>query len=224
MLSAILKRTLDVAVAAVLLIVFSPLLLITALAIRLQMGSPVVFRHQRPGRHRVPFVLLKFRTMNERRDAAGRLLPDTDRLTGLGRLLRRTSLDELPQLLNVLAGEMSLVGPRPLLTRYLPYYTPRESLRFDVRPGITGWAQLHGRNRAPWDERLERDAWYVEHQSLGLDLRILWKTLGNVFRGEGVVVDAGTVVVDLDAERSEGAQEEDAPRRPATPPSNRQAA
>ena len=201
MISAVLKRTFDVTVAAVLLVAFSPILLIIALAIRLRMGSPILFRHQRPGRHRVPFVLLKFRTMNKRCDLTGRLLPDTDRLTSLGRLLRRTSLDELPQLLNVLAGDMSLVGPRPLLMRYLPCYTPRESLRFDVRPGITGWAQLNGRNRSPWNERLERDAWYAKNQSFLLDLRILLLTLLAVFGQHGAVEDPRSVMPDLDQER-----------------------
>lgn len=201
MLSALLKRTFDVAVAIVLLAAFSPILLITALAIRLRMGSPVLFRQQRPGRHRKPFMLYKFRTMNETLDSAGQLLPDADRLTRLGRLLRRTSLDELPQLLNVLKGDMSLVGPRPLLTRYLPYYTPRESLRFDVRPGITGWAQLNGRNRSPWNERLERDAWYVKKQSFLFDFRILLLTLLAVFRQHGAVEDPRSVMPDLDQER-----------------------
>jgi lipopolysaccharide/colanic/teichoic acid biosynthesis glycosyltransferase len=161
----------------------------------------VVFRQRRPGLGGRPFTLKKFRTMNDARGPDGRFLPDAGRLTPLGRFLRRTSLDELPQLWNVLWGEMSLVGPRPLRWHYLPYFTPRERLRHTVRPGITGWAQIHGRNEASWDHRLANDVWYVEHWSLWLDCRILCLTLLQVFRGRGVVVDANSIMKDLDEER-----------------------
>lgn len=196
------KRLLDVALSIGLLAVFALPMVLVALAIRLTMGPPVLFRQRRPGKDRKEFTLLKFRTMTDARDANGRPLPDSQRLTPLGRLLRKTSLDELPQLINVLRGEMSLVGPRPLLSRYLPYYTARESLRFSVPPGITGWAQIHGRNALGWDDRLALDAWYVENWSLGLDLRILAKTVLCLFRRRGVVVDTSSQELpDLDHQR-----------------------
>lgn len=197
-----LKRLLDVTVAALALAVFAVPMAAVAVAIRCTMGRPVLFRQVRPGRARKPFSLCKFRTMSDTCDPQGRLLPDRARLTRLGRFLRATSLDELPQLWNVLRGDMSLVGPRPLLCRYLPYFTDRESLRFDVRPGITGWAQIHGRNRVAWDDRLELDAWYVEHWSLALDLRILARTVAAVFARRGTVVDPSSLMLDLDAERA----------------------
>ncbi len=197
-----LKRLIDVSVAATLLLVCLPLLGFIALWIRRRTGRPVLFRQQRPGLGERPFTLYKFRTMDDARGPDGRLLPDARRLTRLGRLLRRTSLDELPQLWNVLRGEMSLVGPRPLCCRYLPYFTPRERLRHAVRPGITGWAQIHGRNEASWDQRLARDAWYAEHWNLWLDCRILCATLEQVVRGRGIVVDARSIMQDLDEERS----------------------
>ena len=148
-------------------------MMVLALFIRVTCGSPVLFRQRRPGRSRESFVLFKFRSMTDERDENGLLLPDEERLTAFGRFLRRTSLDELPSLLNVLRGEMSLVGPRPLLIRYLPYFTETEQRRMDVLPGITGWAQIHGRNELPWDERLARDVWYVRNLSITLDIRIL---------------------------------------------------
>jgi lipopolysaccharide/colanic/teichoic acid biosynthesis glycosyltransferase len=213
----ILKRAFDVTVAGTLLaILLAPMGLIW-LAIRARMGSPALFRQQRPGKGRRPFLLLKFRTMSQNCGEDGQLLSDTARLTGLGRFLRRTSLDELPQLVNVLRGEMSLVGPRPLLTRYLPYYCSRESLRFEVTPGITGWAQLNGRNHCPWDERLEMDAWYVENRSIPLDLWILLKTIVKVAAAEDVVVDAGAVVMDLDAERAARPRQDCGTRATSTP-------
>ncbi len=173
-------RALDLAGASLGLLLGWPLLALSALAVRLTMGSPVLFRQVRVGRDERPFTLLKLRTMNEARDEQGRLLPGRQRLTRVGRVLRATSLDELPQLWNVLRGEMSLVGPRPLHVDYLPYYTPRERLRHQVRPGITGLAQVRGRNRLTWDERLELDAQYVERKSLALDLRLLLETVGKV--------------------------------------------
>ena len=195
------KRTIDVAVAAGLLLVCAPAMLFLALLIRWKMGSPVIFRQQRPGWNEQPFHVCKFRTMNDARGADGELLPDGMRLTPLGRSIRRTSLDELPQLWNVLRGDMSLVGPRPLRWDYLPYFTPRERLRHSVRPGITGWAQIHGRNEASWDQRFSNDVWYVEHWSLGLDIRILWQTFWQVVGGRGVVVDARATMKNLDEER-----------------------
>jgi lipopolysaccharide/colanic/teichoic acid biosynthesis glycosyltransferase len=200
------KRAFDLVVASVGLIALAPLLGMTAVAIRLVLGRPVIFAQRRPGRHGRPFVLYKFRTMSGARAADGRLRPDRERLTRLGRLLRRTSLDELPELVNVIRGDMSLVGPRPLLMEYLPRYTREQASRHDVRPGITGWAQLNGRNSLPWDRRFALDVWYVEHQSFRLDTRILlltvWHTLAQVgvsqpgegteehFRGNVTATDA----------------------------------
>lgn len=180
------KRTFDVAVAGVGLVVLSPLLLLVAVAVRVTMGAPVLFRQTRPGRRGRPFEVLKFRTMTDRRSADGALLPDADRLTSLGRLLRRTSLDELPELVNVVRGDMSLVGPRPLLEEYLDLYTPEQARRHDVRPGITGWAQVNGRNATTWDERFAHDAYYVDHRSMRLDLHILKRTVAQVLSGAGV--------------------------------------
>jgi sugar transferase EpsL len=180
------KRALDLALAAAGLIAFGPLLAAVALLVRLNLGSPVLFRQRRPGRHGVPFTLVKFRTMTDARDQQGQLRPDEDRLTRCGRMLRATSLDELPQLWNVLRGEMSLVGPRPLLLQYVERYSPRQARRLEVRPGITGWAQIHGRNALNWDERFELDVWYVEHRSVWLDLRILVLTAWKAVCREGI--------------------------------------
>ncbi len=192
------KRIFDLIVAALLLVLLAPLVLLLSLLVRLKLGTPVLFRQERPGLHGQPFTLIKFRTMTDARDPTGNLLPDAERLTDFGRFLRRASLDELPELINVLRSEMSLVGPRPLLMKYLPYYSNRERRRFDVRPGVTGWAQTHGRNQLPWNERLASDSWYVDQQSLGLDLAILWHTIFKVMHGADVGVDS-----DLDAERRE---------------------
>ena len=170
------KRLLDIIMVAPVLVCLAPLMVMVAAAVRLAIGSPVLFCQERIGYQGRCFRLLKFRTMTGARDADGRLLPDAERLTRLGRWLRRSSLDELPQLLNILKGELSLVGPRPLLVRYLPRYTPRQRARHLVRPGLTGWAQVHGRTRVDWDERFEQDLWYLEHCSLRLDLAILWRT------------------------------------------------
>jgi sugar transferase EpsL len=187
------KRAFDLVAASGALIVLTPVLGVAALAIRLRLGRPVIFAQRRPGRHGRPFVLYKFRTMSDARGADGRLLPDPDRLTALGRLLRRTSVDELPGLVNVIRGDMSLVGPRPLLMEYLALYTPEQARRHEVRPGITGWAQLNGRNTLRWEHRFALDVWYVDHQSCWLDTRILlltvWKALaqtGYSQPGEGI--------------------------------------
>jgi sugar transferase EpsL len=181
-----LKRVMDISIASLLLIMLSIPMLLTALAVRLTMGSPVLFRQQRPGLNAQPFELMKFRTMTGATDDGGNPLPDERRLTVTGRWLRLLSLDELPQLINVLRGDMSLVGPRPLLTEYLPLYTPEQARRHDVQPGITGWAQVNGRNALDWEERFRLDVWYVEHQSLWLDLRILGLTLLRVLRAHGI--------------------------------------
>jgi len=181
-----LKRAVDVVGASVALVALSPLLAVVALGVRVRMGSPVLFRQRRPGRGGRPFVMTKFRTMTDRRASDGALLPDADRLTRFGRFLRRTSIDELPELLNVVRGDMSLVGPRPLLMEYLPLYSPEQARRHEVRPGITGWAQVNGRNAVTWDEKFALDVWYVDHRTTRLDLEILGKTITQVFRGDGV--------------------------------------
>jgi len=180
------KRSLDIVAAVVGLVVLSPLIASLALLIRQQMGSPVLFRQRRPGIHGQPFKMIKFRTMRDSVDKNGRLLPDSERLTPLGRWLRTTSLDELPELWNVLKGEMSLVGPRPLLMEYLPLYTAEQARRHEVRPGITGWAQVNGRNALSWEEKFALDVWYVDKQSLWLDLKIIGMTIWKVLRREGI--------------------------------------
>lgn len=180
------KRLLDILVSVILLIILSPLLGFICLAIRLCMGPPIFFRQVRPGLHGKPFTLVKFRTMTDARDAEGNLLPNEQRLTRLGTFLRSTSLDELPELWNVLKGEMSLVGPRPLLMQYLDRYTPEQARRHEVKPGLTGWAQVNGRNALSWEERFRLDVYYVDHWSLGFDLRILGLTILKVLKREGI--------------------------------------
>jgi lipopolysaccharide/colanic/teichoic acid biosynthesis glycosyltransferase/glycosyltransferase involved in cell wall biosynthesis len=180
------KRAADLVAAGALLLLLLPVFAVVAAAVRVALGSPVLFRQMRPGLHGRPFQLLKFRTLREARGPDGEMLPDAQRMTRLGRWLRRTSLDELPELFNVLRGEMSLVGPRPLLMQYLARYTPRQARRHDVLPGITGLAQVSGRNQLSWEERFDLDVWYVDHRSLWLDLRILLRTAGKVVIGEGV--------------------------------------
>ncbi len=180
------KRLFDLLLSFGLLLVLAlPLLLLWGL-VRCKLGSPVLFRQVRPGLHGRPFMMVKFRTMTDERGADGELLPDAQRLTSFGRFLRATSLDELPELWNVLRGEMSLVGPRPLLMEYLPLYSPEQARRHEVRPGITGWAQVNGRNALSWEERFKLDIWYVDHRSLWLDLRILWLTVRKVIVREGI--------------------------------------
>lgn len=181
-----LKRVFDLAVALLLIVLLAPLLAGVAIVIAWRMGRPVLFRQQRPGWHGRPFRVLKFRTMTDAVDAAGQPLPDGARLTPLGAALRRYSLDELPQLFNVALGELSLVGPRPLLMEYLPLYSAEQARRHEVRPGITGWAQVNGRNAVSWEERLAMDVWYVDHRSFWLDLKILWLTVRAVFARHGV--------------------------------------
>ncbi len=183
------KRLLDVVLGALALVLVSPVLLATAVAVRIRMGEPVLFRQVRPGEHGRPFTLLKFRTMSAARDDTGRLLDDAQRLTPLGVSLRRFSLDELPQLWNVLRGDLSRVGPRPLLMQYLERYSPQQARRLLVKPGITGWAQINGRNALSWDEKFALDTWYVDHQSTWLDLRILGRTLAQVAMRHGISQD-----------------------------------
>jgi lipopolysaccharide/colanic/teichoic acid biosynthesis glycosyltransferase len=180
------KRLIDMLISAVALLLLSPLLLVIAAWIRLTMGRPVLFRQVRPGLDGKPFEMVKFRTMTEARDASGALLPDGDRITALGRFLRKSSMDELPELWNVLKGEMSLVGPRPLLMEYLPKYTEEQARRHEVRPGITGWAQVKGRQDLPFSKRFELDVWYVDHRSLWLDIRTLFLTVAQVLARKGV--------------------------------------
>lgn len=195
------KRLLDVGVSGVTLFGTSPLLLVGGLIVRWRLGSPVLFRQIRPGLHGEPFTIYKLRTMTDARGPDGRLLSDSQRLTPFGRILRTTSLDELPELWNVLTGDMSIVGPRPLLEKYTPYFTAEERKRFSVRPGITGWAQIRGRNAASWDARLRDDVWYVEHWSLWLDLRIMFQTVIIVFTKRGLDADPRSGMRDLDDER-----------------------
>lgn len=196
------KRCFDFIAALIGLMCSSPILLVVALLVRWRLGAPVMFRQQRLGRGGKPFVLLKFRTMTSSVDGEGRPLPDRLRLTPFGRFLRKTSIDEIPELINVLRGDMSLVGPRPLLLRYLPYFTKTERARFEVRPGITGWAQINGRNCLSWVRRFELDVWYVKNRSLMLDIFILCKTFAAVLGRRGVEVDPGSVMLDLDQERA----------------------
>lgn len=181
-----LKRCIDAVAALVGLMVLAPVLLIIVLLIRLKLGSPVLFRQVRPGLHAKPFVMIKFRTMRDAVDKHGNPLPDDQRMTRLGHILRVTSLDELPELWNVLKGDMSLVGPRPLLMEYLPLYSPEQYRRHEVRPGVTGWAQVNGRNALSWEDKFKLDVWYVDHQSLWLDLKILWLTVKKVLVRDGI--------------------------------------
>lgn len=182
----VVKRIFDLVVSACLLLLLAPVLAVVALAVYCTLGSPVLFQQQRTGLRARPFRLIKFRTMREVSDAEGVPLDDVHRLAAFGQLLRATSLDELPELWNVLRGDMSLVGPRPLLMEYLPRYTPEQRARHDVRPGITGWAQVNGRNASSWEERFAHDVWYVHHRSFGLDLRILLRTVRAVFAADGI--------------------------------------
>jgi lipopolysaccharide/colanic/teichoic acid biosynthesis glycosyltransferase len=180
------KRALDLALTLPALLLLSPLMLLVAALVRWRLGAPVLFRQERPGRGGKPFAMVKFRTMTDARDAQGHLLHDTQRITPLGRWLRRTSLDELPELWNVLRGEMSLVGPRPLLVDYLALYSSEQARRHEVYPGLTGWAQVHGRNWLSWEEKFVYDVWYVDHLSLLLDIRILAMTIRSVLLRTGI--------------------------------------
>lgn len=181
-----LKRTFDIVASASALVVLSPVLAITAYKVKKELGSPVLFRQTRPGLHGKPFEMIKFRTMKDATDKEGNALPDSERLTEFGKKLRASSLDELPELWNVLKGDMSLVGPRPLLMEYLPLYSPEQAKRHNVRPGVTGYAQVNGRNSLSWEDKFKLDTWYVEHQSLWLDMKILLKTVKKVIIKDGI--------------------------------------
>lgn len=185
----ILKRCFDRLIAAVLLVLLSPLLLVIWIVVSLGLERPAIFRQRRPGLDSKPFEMIKFKTMLSATDADGNTLPDEARLTRLGSLLRKTSLDELPELCNVLRGDMSLVGPRPLLMQYRPLYSERQMRRHAVRPGVTGWAQVNGRNAIGWEEKFELDVWYVENRTFWLDMKILWMTVWQVLRRDGVSAD-----------------------------------
>lgn len=197
------KRSFDVCVALTGLIVLAPLILVLCVLIRTRLGSPILFRQQRTGRRSASFQVMKFRTMNSKSDEYGRLLPDHLRLTRLGGLLRKLSLDEIPQLINVLRGDMSLIGPRPLLPKYDAWYTTWERRRFSVRPGITGLAQVAGRNTVRWNDRLALDVEYVDRWSIAMDVRIFAQTVKAIFVREGVVEDPRSLMLDLDVERSQ---------------------
>jgi lipopolysaccharide/colanic/teichoic acid biosynthesis glycosyltransferase len=183
------KRTFDIVASSIGLIVLSPVIAITAWQIRRKLGSPVLFRQVRPGLNGTPFEMIKFRTMRDALDSDGNPLPDSERMTPFGSFLRATSLDELPELLNVLKGDMSLVGPRPLLMEYLPLYSAEQYRRHEVRPGVTGWAQINGRNALSWKEKFALDIWYVDNQSLSLDVKIIFRTVRKVVVRDGISAD-----------------------------------
>ncbi len=186
MYRAFVKRTLDFSFALLGLVLSMPVFLLLILLLAIANRGKVFFLQSRPGKHGRIFKVIKFRTMNDRRDARGKLLPNVDRITSIGRAVRASSLDEIPQLINVLRGDMSLVGPRPLLVQYLPLYSPEQARRHEVRPGITGWAQVNGRNAISWEQKFEYDVWYVDHVGFGLDCRIVGRTIRKVFTGEAV--------------------------------------
>lgn len=188
------KRIFDFLCSFFLMLILSPLILLVGILIRFKLGSPVIFKQQRPGLNEKPFFVYKFRTMTDERDEFGKFLPDHLRMTRFGQLLRKLSLDELPQLFNVLKGDLSLVGPRPLLMEYLELYTPEQARRHEVRPGITGWAQVNGRNAITWEEKFKLDVWYVENQTLWLDLKILFLTVMKVFKTEGISQDGHVTI------------------------------
>lgn len=188
------KRWLDFILSLIAIIILSPILLIVALLVRIKLGSPVIFKQERPGLHEKIFILYKFRTMTDEKDKDGNLLPDDQRLTKFGKLLRSTSLDELPELFNIFKGDMSIVGPRPLLVKYLPLYNEHQKHRHDVRPGFTGWAQCNGRNALSWEEKFDLDVYYVKHVAFILDLSIIFKTIKIVFLREGISSDTSATM------------------------------
>ena len=196
------KRMIDLIFCSMAILFFFPFFLIICILVRILIGSPILFRQERIGLKERPFILYKLKTMTDCRDGQGKLLPDSERLTRFGAFLRIASLDELPELFNIFKGDMSLVGPRPLYPRYLPFYSPQERLRHTVLPGLTGWAQIHGRNLIPWDERLALDVWYVKNWSILLDFKILFATFFKVILRTGVSADPDLVETDLDKERA----------------------
>ncbi|EOX1291139.1 sugar transferase [Vibrio cholerae] len=198
------KRTFDFLLAAIFLLLFFPIILFIAWKIRKNLGSPVLFRQTRPGLNGQPFEMIKFRTMKDAVDANGNPLPDSERMTPFGDKLRNSSLDELPELWNVLKGEMSLVGPRPLLMQYLPLYSKEQARRHEVRPGVTGWAQINGRNAISWEEKFKHDVWYVDNRSFWLDLRILLLTVKKVFVKEGISADGHVTIAPFTGKDQQG--------------------
>ncbi|MBO6197386.1 MAG: sugar transferase [Butyrivibrio sp.] len=190
MYSVFIKRLLDIIISTIILVIFSWLYIILAILVRVKLGSPVLFKQPRPGKDEKIFNMYKFRTMTDERDENGDLLPDEDRLPDFGKKLRSSSLDELPEFLNILKGDMSFIGPRPLLVKYLPYYNQRERLRHTVRPGLTGYAQTHGRNAISWEKKFEYDIWYVEHLSFITDVKVVIDTVKTVLLHDGVVLNA----------------------------------
>lgn len=195
------KRFLDIVLSAGAIFVLSPVMAVTAVLVRVKLGSPVIFKQKRPGKDERIFEMYKFRSMTDARDEKGELLPDEVRLTSFGKKLRASSLDELPELFNILKGDMSVVGPRPLLVRYLPYYTSNEKKRHDVRPGLTGLAQINGRNNLNWDQRLMMDIQYIEHLTFYGDMKIVFLTIGRVLKRENIAVGESLYLQDLDEER-----------------------
>ena len=190
--SVFIKRFLDIMISTIILVIFSWLYIILAILVRVKLGSPVLFKQHRPGKDEKIFKVIKFKTMTDERDAEGKLLPDTQRLTEVGKIVRSLSIDELPQLVNVFKGDMSLIGPRPLLVKYLPLYDEEQKRRHEVRPGLTGWAQVHGRNNITWKEKFELDLWYVDHCTLWTDIKVIFMTIKNVFSGKDVSVMSGS--------------------------------
>jgi sugar transferase EpsL len=193
----ILKRIIDITASLAGLLLLSPVLLVTAIIVRFKLGSPVLFKQERPGLNGQPFFMYKFRTMTDEKDAEGNLLPDEQRLPKFGQMLRSTSLDELPELICVLKGDMSLVGPRPLMMKYLPRYTPEQARRHEAKPGITGWAQVNGRNAVGWEDRFKLDVWYVDNWNVWLDIKILFKTVVAVFNRSGVTEEGNVTMTEF---------------------------
>lgn len=195
------KRMLDFILSLIAIIILSPFILVIAILVRIKLGKPIIFKQERPGKDEEIFTLYKFRTMTDEKDKEGNLLPDEVRLTKFGKLLRSTSLDELPELINILKGDMSIVGPRPLLIKYLPYYTEEERHRHDVRPGLTGLAQTHGRNTSKWDERFRLDLQYIEDIKFTKDVKIIFETIKKVLKKEDILVGKEHIMLNLDEER-----------------------
>ena len=209
MYKKVFKRLLDILISLIALIILSPILLVVWILVRVKLGGPAIFTQQRPGKDEKIFKLYKFRSMTNERDEKGELLPDEVRLTKFGKILRATSLDELPELFNILKGDMSLIGPRPLLVRYLPWYTEEERHRHDVRPGLTGLAQVNGRNALGWEDRFKYDLEYVNNLTLGMDLKVLGMTVGKVLKRSGTLSGADQTVADFDVYRKEQKHEAD---------------
>lgn len=196
------KRIIDFTLSFIALIILSPIFLIVSILVRIKLGTPVIFKQKRPGLNEKIFTLYKFRTMNDKKDENGNLLPDSERLTKFGKILRSTSLDELPELINILKGDMSIIGPRPLLTRYMEYYTDEERKRHSVRPGLTGLAQSSGRNLLTWEERFKLDIEYVNNITFSVDISILFKTIKKLFKTNEILTGDENIIKDLDVERS----------------------